>query len=243
MRFRKNYEQPDELWRMDTTFATMLSCTFSGSDGWRLWAIADRQQHRIYGNEGETTGQELWRYTTQPISAVEICNSIDDDCNGIVDDNIIFPMPSITFDGNQLCSDPFTSYHWYLDGAPVNGATTQCYVPIISGAYAVQVTDSTDCDGWSEDFPAVLSGIEAYYSQKLLLYPNPASTYIMVQDWSIVLAGSEACYYRYFRQGNFMKEISSSPLRIDVSDWMNGLYFICSVSSGGIHFQGKFIKQ
>jgi ELWxxDGT repeat protein len=242
---RKNYEQPDELWRMDTTFCHHVKLHFFQEvmdEDYEL--LLTDSNIEFMAMKGETTGQELWRYTTQPISAVEICNSIDDDCNGIVDDNIIFPIPSITFDGYQLCSDPFTSYHWYLDGAPVNGATTQCYVPIISGAYSVQVTDSTDCDGWSEDFPVLVSGIAAYYSQKLLLYPNPASTYIMVQGIDQLFSQDQKLVITdILGREIFMKEISSSPLRIDVSDWMNGLYFICSVSSGGIHFQTKFMKQ
>lgn len=236
---------PAELWRMDTTFCHNVKLDFfpEVSDEAYKFLLADGNVEFMAIN-GESTGQELWKYITQPLSSVEICNNIDDDCNGIVDDNVTFPSPLITFDGNQICVDSYTTYHWYLNAAPISGATDQCYAPVASGMYAVLVTDSTGCDGWSEEFPIIINGIEEYYAKEFLFYPNPASTYLWVQGQNSSLPlQPEIAVIDLLGREIFSGEITSTPYKIDISSWINGLYIVCSISEKGKRFEGKFLKQ
>ncbi len=50
-------------------------------------------------------------------------------------------IPSITQNGSVLTSSEASTYQWYLDGTPIEGATEQTYTATMSGAYTVEVTE------------------------------------------------------------------------------------------------------
>lgn len=66
------------------------------------------------------------------------------------------PAPTVSINGGtSLCpggstvltSSPGATYQWYLNGNPVNGATSQSYTATAAGTYAVDVTNSDPCNG------------------------------------------------------------------------------------------------
>lgn len=66
------------------------------------------------------------------------------------------PAPSITATGSTsicpgdmvtLSSSPADSYQWYLNGNPINGATSQTYSASAAGNFAVDVTNTNPCNG------------------------------------------------------------------------------------------------
>jgi len=50
-----------------------------------------------------------------------------------------------------------SSYHWYKDGNPIGGATTDSYTAVSSGSYTVRYTNGFGCMGTSEAHTATLS--------------------------------------------------------------------------------------
>lgn len=66
------------------------------------------------------------------------------------------PAPTVSITGSTalcpgesvtLTSSNGSSYQWYLNGNPINGATSQSYSVTAAGSYAVDVTNADPCDG------------------------------------------------------------------------------------------------
>ncbi|HUM48562.1 MAG TPA: T9SS type A sorting domain-containing protein, partial [Chitinophagales bacterium] len=103
-------------------------------------------------------GIEPWKYQATPISAIEICNGFDDDCDGLVDDN---PIASINPSGDitackgeaiVLASDAGINltYQWLKNGSIINGATDYTYSTKKGGNYKVNVSSSSGCESSSD---------------------------------------------------------------------------------------------
>jgi hypothetical protein len=71
---------------------------------------------------------------------------------------IIYPAPAtpvVTVAGDTLTSTPGVTYQWYMEGAPVTGATQQQYITSVYGNYTVATTDTNGCRAVS--LPATLA--------------------------------------------------------------------------------------
>ncbi len=67
--------------------------------------------------------------------------------------NLIPPIiPVITLVGGSLMSTSAMNYQWFLDGAPISGASQQSYTPTVAGMYTVRTTDANGCVGFSLPF-------------------------------------------------------------------------------------------
>ncbi len=58
----------------------------------------------------------------------------------------IADAPTITNSGSYLSSSSGTTYQWFFNGIPINGATSQNYTPTKTGNYRVQITNSSGCE-------------------------------------------------------------------------------------------------
>ena len=83
-------------------------------------------------------------------------------------------LPTINYSWPELVSSPGTAYQWYLDSVMISGAINQTYIPLASGNYQVQVTDTAGCSQLSPDFPFVFTGLSNVKSENLKVYPNPS---------------------------------------------------------------------
>jgi len=92
------------------------------------------------------------------IGASDICNSIDDNCNGVVDENAISatisPGGSVSFCSGSvvnLIANTGTgiSYQWMKGSKNVSGATYIAYTPNKAGSYKVKETNSFGCTSTS----------------------------------------------------------------------------------------------
>lgn len=101
--------------------------------------------------------------------AAEICNSIDDNCDGDTDDIILTPAISPSGD-IELCrhdavlldaGSGYDSYQWMKNGDPISGATGETLSAENPGYYQVAVTTAM-CNGTSE-------------AQAVAVHPNPKS--------------------------------------------------------------------
>ena len=90
--------------------------------------------------------------------AADICNGIDDNCNGVIDENAITatvtPNGSVTFcAGSNLVltanSGSGISYQWTKNNKNISGATKQTYTTAANGSYQVKESNSFSCNSTS----------------------------------------------------------------------------------------------
>src|SRR5207342_1467153 len=122
-------KKPSELWRTDgTSCHTTLVDLFPAVVDEQVDILTVAGNDMYLGLNSEPFGNELWKFEASAISNVEVCNNIDDDCNGLVDDN---PVVSISPSGTvEICkgisltltSDPGigVSFQWMKNGNAVS---------------------------------------------------------------------------------------------------------------------------
>jgi dienelactone hydrolase len=88
--------------------------------------------------------------------------------------NVLAPL--ISPQGNSLVSTSATSYQWFLNGNPINGANAQTYTPTQNGVYTVEVTYYNTCPYISNQINWTVTGFEdAPLVGGFTLYPNPTT--------------------------------------------------------------------
>lgn len=147
---------------------------------------------------------------------------------GSVNSNSIFvtinplPIPSITFDNNNLISSTASSYQWYFNGNEIIGANSQSYAPLEDGSYSVEVIDSLGCRGISENYSVLITNIKQNLNSTIFIMPNPTNDFLQInglQNQSIQIQNSlgEIIYTKN----------NCNPMEsIDVSKYANGIYFV-----------------
>lgn len=165
-------------------------------------------------------------------------------CSNLDSINVtVFPLPQpiINESGNMLCTDVYPSYQWSMNGTMINGATDQCYNATQSGYYYVDVVDQHNCQGRSNQFFHVISGItDADSENGCIVYPNPASDKIILSFFS---SGKKQIQItNTLGQIVFAKEINSAKEEIDVRNFPSGIYLVGAQTSSR-KVQTKFFKQ
>jgi hypothetical protein len=87
------------------------------------------------------------------------------------------PIPTITLTNNVFTSSIATGNQWFVDGVPINGATSSTYTPTKSGTYKVVVTDAFGCQSPSADKVFVFTAIPSVDPREigLSVSPNPSN--------------------------------------------------------------------
>lgn len=85
--------------------------------------------------------------------------------------------PVITFSNGVLGTTlTYTTYQWYLNNAPIAGATSATYIPTQNGSYTLQVTNGGECYNFSS--PKIITNVSVTTatgnSGMISIYPNPA---------------------------------------------------------------------
>ncbi|MEQ8704341.1 MAG: PQQ-dependent sugar dehydrogenase [Phaeodactylibacter sp.] len=84
-----------------------------------------------------------------------------------------FPTDLISTQGDDLSAAPgFESYQWFLNGEPIEGATTATYTPQSSGTYTVEVTAANGCTRLSEGLAIVSTTLDLGLAE-VRATPNP----------------------------------------------------------------------
>jgi hypothetical protein len=92
---------------------------------------------------------------------------------------ISLPQPTIIVNEHTLTSSiTGTSYQWYKDDAIIPEATSASYTAIDDGNYAVEVTNDDNCSGISPVETLIINKIDNEITEKINIYPNPASTHL-----------------------------------------------------------------
>ncbi len=174
----------------------------SGEEGFAV--IAEDLDGELY--TGNTSGGEVFR--------------IVDRC----------PMdpPTISFDGATLSSTAASDYQWYLDGAPINGATGQTWVPSVNGLYYVVGGFANNCSLRSDSLQLLTIGEEETPgAEDLRVYPQPARDELTV-EWSPTAVGARwqltDAVGRVLLQGAW--PANSDRLRLDLAGLSHGVVLL-----------------
>lgn len=157
-------------------------------------------------------------------AASEICNAIDDNCDGFVDEGIDLSI-AINPTGDIILCKPddvtleatagFTSYQWYKNGSPLAGATAATYTTNKPAFYQVEGFTGTCTSGLSAvQAVAVVESPNANISTpdgNNLCVVNPALikasfgdlyTYVWYKD-GVEIAGASSFQYEATETGDY----------------------------------------
>lgn len=140
--------------------------------------------------------------------------------------------PTIVFSNDSLIAST-DSVQWYGPAGLIPTAIGSHYKPTIPGNYYVTTKDSNGCPSAPSNVINVTStmlGVFTAERASLIVYPNPADKYLVVDMHEVGLAN----VYSYFGQ----KLISDLPLKplvniIDVSSFSPGVYLLAITNANG----------
>lgn len=194
------------------------------------------------------------------------CNGIDDNCNGVIDENKVLPTIA-TPEGLDICANGYVTlqasggagavYQWRKNGSIIASATKKSFKAKSAGAYSVEVTNpNTGCI--AESLPtAVINScsVVAINSEALVatspaakfsLYPNPSKGNIVV-TYKSGNTGKIA-FNVYDVMGRLVYSISEQTLKTTNSYNLNlaklsaGVYYL-EVNDSNVKQRMKFIIE
>lgn len=171
----------------------------------------------------------------------------DDECYGKSQEvwvtQVALPDNEVTQEELTLTAtatgEDFT-YQWMIDceneSYEIPGATNQSFTPLVSGSYAVEVTNALGCSVVSECYDITVLGIKDIEQNAVALYPNPATTTLFLETplevkrvTIINMAGQTVLKSRNSKE-------------IDVSALPQGYYIITAKTDKGT-WKSKFVKK
>ena len=148
-------------------------------------------------------------------------------------------VPVISYSGDSLICTTGINYQWRKDGVDIVDATNQTYKPTLNGNYSCFVTDNFGCQQLSNVLPYPVNA-----TNKFVLKPNPASSYIDINFGSTTTASTQIyivdvagkiCMQKVYTSttGNFNQRISVTNLAAGV--------YVLNVLHGNETFRKKFV--
>lgn len=122
------------------------------------------------------------------------------------------------------------TFQWYLDGAPINGATSAFYEPTEDGYYTVLITDANGCSSLSEAWFFLTTGVSESNPHEVRLVPNPSVGRFFIEG-----ASAASGYEVHDLTGKLVRigRITASRTAIDMSDAADGAYFLRTIGGSG----------
>lgn len=154
-------------------------------------------------------------------TGVDICNAIDDNCNGLIDEDLIYVQYFIDEDGDNFGNSTIDSL-WCnsIDGFVVDSTDCDDTNPNIHpGAEEILNGLDDDCDGFTDENLAINNTL----LNAIKIYPNPAETILHID-----YAGNSVCQFEIYSVTGeviYQNELSSSTT-IDISKFASGIYFL-----------------
>jgi hypothetical protein len=162
-------------------------------------------------------------------AAVEICNDIDDDCNGVVDNDVVFTTYYVDADTDGYgsttemisCNDPGAGYALTNDDCDDTNAGVN--------PQAVEVADNgidDNCDG-------VELGLNENSATMFVAFPNPAMDQLTVK----LAANTNGNLMLYNAQGALVMNVQmaqQSQIILDLSELATGVYTLMVQDQDGV---------
>jgi len=139
--------------------------------------------------------------------------------------------PVITQNGDSLFSNSITGNQWYFQnivgGLPVSGASSQSYIPIISGDYFVIVTNTYGCVSDSSNIiSVVITGLTENNVPEFSIYPNPGKGQFEI-IFNNLQNATDIKIINTLGETIMQKQIKmQTQTSFDLSQFRSGMYFI-----------------
>ncbi|HQP04967.1 MAG TPA: T9SS type A sorting domain-containing protein, partial [Bacteroidales bacterium] len=145
--------------------------------------------------------------------------------------------PSITMENQTLISSSAEGNQWYNQLGIIEGATEQIFSPQEDGDYYVIVTLNGCMSNPSNMIHVSLIGIQTIAGNEIVIYPNPADTWVQIEFEKEIHAKIEI----HNTLGQIVNATYVAPRQpIDVSNLAPGMYIV-KISQEGRKFQSKLI--
>ena len=140
-------------------------------------------------------------------------------------------VPVIDQAGNVLMSSSSTGNQWYLNGVPVDGATSQFYTAQESGFYQVEVTNIYGCTAISDPLNVIITGIaDNEYQDQVKIYPNPANRLLYLDMQGVSTENMTVGIFDMVGRVLYIKEYTNvragDIYPFDISEYVEGIYLI-----------------
>ena len=134
--------------------------------------------------------------------------------------------PTITQNGNNLISSEASTYQWFLDGLPIQGASEQTFTPQKNGGYQVQIKDANGCESeLSHQFIVnYISGVRETINKNIFkIYPNPTRGVLYLNSEILKYCNYEVILYNLFGSICYRK---NNTEMLDLNILEDGIYYI-----------------
>jgi len=144
---------------------------------------------------------------------------------------------NVTTSGLQLtATQSGAAYQWINcnGNVPIAGATAQTYTATANGQYAVEVTlAGSNCSSTSACITINNVGLEDLTATDIMIYPNPAHDFVMVQAGQSVAIDAMFLTDALGRTIQSRYDIQSESIKVDLSNESSGVYFLNFHVAGG----------
>lgn len=205
--------------------------TFCTGGGTTLIAdFIDGVSYQWMVNGAPISGAEATQYSTQvdgsytvQVVSAQGCSATSDPAIEItVLDAPAQPVISQAVDG--LDASGSGSFQWYLDGAPIPGATSSFYEPTANGYYTVLVTDANGCSSLSEAWFFLTTSVAEAVHAGIQVVPNPSTGLLFLE----LSSNAGAFEIRDITGKRVISgRVTGTRTAIDLSDAADGAYFLC----------------
>ena len=141
-----------------------------------------------------------------------------------------------------LTSSNTTGNQWFLNGAPLSGATNATYNATSAGVYTLQVTVETCKSSVSAPLPVIVTGDQNPFSRaEVKLYPNPTENQLYIK-WPKSTGASYVSIYQM--DGKTVEKITTTQNELEVAthQYASGQYLVVINTNEASHHL-KFLKK
>lgn len=159
-------------------------------------------------------------------------------------------VPSIVKGNDTLFANPTTyaSYQWYLNGAPISGATDSIYIYTQNGTYYLEVSNAFGCSAVSTTI--IISdaiGINELSNTLMAnIYPNPASENLFIDFYSkkenVVQLTITDITGRNVYNESIALYTGMNKKQINIDSFNKGIYMVQFVTENGIKTEKLIIQ-
>ena len=170
-------------------------------------------------------------FTSNNTATHTITGGAANGCDSVVTLNLTVTIldNTVTLSGITLTATQSAATYQWLDcnngNAAVAGETNQSFTALVTGDYAVSISDGSGCSTTSGCTNVVVVGLEqANNNFAIALYPNPTTGFINLelQGFSEVRIELVDLTGRILQQQQTIDQL----VRINMSDYPSGMYFV-----------------
>lgn len=159
--------------------------------------------------------------------------------------DVVAPViEQLGFDQLTVNNVTASSYQWYLNGEPIDGANTNTIVPTENGFYTVEIVDENGCEAMSDPYDVFSVGINEPEELAITVFPVPARDLVTIQLSQYTAIEEILVFTADGRQvGNVSVQQNNTGNQIVIStgSWANGTYLV-RVQSAEKVFNARVIK-